>query len=333
MNIKIFKNILFICGKTDLTADLVLLALKKYKNIKVNRLNVEDFPTKIKLTASSKINQKNWAINFLNSKLNKTVNLEKITSVYYRPHKDPLPSREIKSQLYKNLIKEQSLLFIEWLEDILDCFWLNPPRAINRARSKILQLKTASEFGLSIPDSLITNNPEDALKFYNKHRGNIAVKLLQATPSSRELPGFIFTRKLTEKDIKLINQVAYSPVFFQEYIPKSYEIRATLIGNKVFSAKIESQSLEETKYDWRSYEFKNPPPHTVIELPKTIRNRLIKVNNHLGLSFAAYDLIVKPNGQYVFLELNANGQWGWIEQLTNLPISVNIAKTLIKRKK
>jgi len=328
-----YKNILFICGKTDLTADLVLLALKKYKNIKVIRLNVEDFPTKIKFTSKFITNKKSWTNSFLNSKLNKEFDLSKITSVYYRPHKNPIASRKIKNKLYRKLIQEQSLLLIEWLEDTLDCFWLNSPRAINKARSKILQLKTASIFGLQTPDSLITNNPKRALNFYNKHKGNIAVKLLQATPSTRKLPGFIFTKKLTEKDIQSISQVAHSPVFFQEYIPKNYEIRATVIGNEVFAAKIESQSLDETKYDWRRYKFGNPPPHIKIKLPKNIKEKLIRINDYLNIKFAAYDLIVKPNNQYVFLELNANGQWGWIEQLTNLPISDNIAKILIEGEK
>jgi len=32
---------------------------------------------------------------------------------------------------------------------------------------------------------------------------------------------------------------------------------------------------------------------------------------------------------YVFLEVNQGGQWGWVEKLTNLPISEAIARLLI----
>lgn len=35
-----------------------------------------------------------------------------------------------------------------------------------------------------------------------------------------------------------------------------------------------------------------------------------------------------PDDEYVFLEINSNGQWLWIEQLTGMPISKTIAETL-----
>ena len=41
----------------------------------------------------------------------------------------------------------------------------------------------------------------------------------------------------------------------------------------------------------------------------------------LGLCFGAIDLVLTPDGRYVFLEINPSGQWEWIESLTGLPIS------------
>lgn len=316
--------VLFVCGKTDLTADLVLLEIRK-RDVEVIRLNVEDFPVTLRISSQLTPNHKSWLVDFSG------VSLEKIRSVYYRPHKEPRSSPKIKNPRERNLIIEQSQLLVEWLEDMFKCFWLNSPRAINKARSKALQLSIAANIGFQIPDTLITNNPKSARDFYRKHSGNIISKLLQATPATRELPGFIFTKRLTREDMKLINQVKYSPVLFQEYIEKKYEIRATVVGRKVFAAKIDSQAMVNTVNDWRQYEFGKPPPHKSIRLPMEIEDRLIGMNEKLAIKFGAYDLIYTPKGEYVFLEVNANGQWGWIQELTGLPISSAIADILMNK--
>lgn len=321
--------VLFICGKTDLTADLVLLELRK-RGIKVIRLNVEDFPHSLRISSQLTPNHKSWLVDFSGS-INKSLSQVKIKSVYYRPHNNPRPSSKIKNSQERNLVIEQSQLVIEWLEDMFKCFWLNSPRAIAKARSKALQLSIAASIGFQSPDTIITNNPKSARDFYRKHKGNIISKLLQATPATRELPGFIFTRRLTREDMRLINQVKYSPVLFQEYIEKKYEIRATVVGRKVFAAKIDSQAMVNTVNDWRQYEFGKPPPHKSIRLPMEIEDRLIRINERLSIKFGAYDLIYTPRGEYVFLEVNANGQWGWIQELTGLPISSAIADILTSR--
>lgn len=51
---------------------------------------------------------------------------------------------------------------------------------------------------------------------------------------------------------------------------------------------------------------------------------------NLGLVFGCIDMIVTPEGKYVFLEINPNGQWMWIEELSELPIAESIVSMLIK---
>lgn len=48
----------------------------------------------------------------------------------------------------------------------------------------------------------------------------------------------------------------------------------------------------------------------------------------LGLVFACIDFIVTPDDKFVFLEINPNGQWLWVEKLTGLPIAESMAKLL-----
>jgi glutathione synthase/RimK-type ligase-like ATP-grasp enzyme len=48
----------------------------------------------------------------------------------------------------------------------------------------------------------------------------------------------------------------------------------------------------------------------------------------MQLTFGAIDMIVTPTGEYVFLEINANGQYLWIEKQTGLPITSSIVDLL-----
>jgi len=51
----------------------------------------------------------------------------------------------------------------------------------------------------------------------------------------------------------------------------------------------------------------------------------------LGLVFACVDIVLTKKGEYVFLEANTGGQWGWVEDLTGMPITEAFAEYIIKR--
>jgi D-alanine-D-alanine ligase-like ATP-grasp enzyme len=53
--------------------------------------------------------------------------------------------------------------------------------------------------------------------------------------------------------------------------------------------------------------------------------------NITGLAFGAFDFVVTPDNEWVVLECNPEGQWGWIEENTGLPIADAIAKYLLTR--
>ena len=88
----------------------------------------------------------------------------------------------------------------------------------------------------------------------------------------------------------------------------------------MFAAEIASQSSRLTRYDWRHYDDPSVR-YSAHTLPGDIERRCRQLVERLGLSFGAIDLILTPSGEYVFLEINANGQWGFIELSTGLPIA------------
>jgi len=54
---------------------------------------------------------------------------------------------------------------------------------------------------------------------------------------------------------------------------------------------------------------------------KKLSKKLIEFLRVSGLKYGAFDMVLTPDDRYVFLELNPNGQWYWIEHLTGLKIT------------
>ena len=295
--------ILIITHKTDFTADFVVNEFNK-RRIAYRRLNCEDLLVSefnFKLNTSfeySILGENNYdAVWFRRTKLPEINNLPQNDKIY------------VLSELegfFKNLFS------------VLRAKWLSSPAAIYEAENKILQLKTAQRLGFKIPDTLVTNSKSELKEFYNANGGNIIIKpISQTRVSYDENSAFIFTNQVSKDLIEQIEDFDLTPCIFQKAIPKEYEVRTTVVGNKVFSAAVYSQTDDETKVDWRRKRLE----FVETSLPNEIESLCLLLLKELNLAFGAIDLIKTPDNEYYFLEINPNGQWVWIENQTNLRIS------------
>jgi glutathione synthase/RimK-type ligase-like ATP-grasp enzyme len=106
-------------------------------------------------------------------------------------------------------------------------------------------------------------------------------------------------------------------------------LRVTVIGDEVFAAEIDSQSDSRTVIDWRHYEA--DIAYRMAVLPNDVTERCIALVRHFGLNFSAIDLILTPDGRYVFLENNPNGQFIFIERkVPELKMTRALASCLIR---
>jgi glutathione synthase/RimK-type ligase-like ATP-grasp enzyme len=137
----------------------------------------------------------------------------------------------------------------------------------------------------------------------------------------------IFTSALDENHLNSLYRMKGYPTYFQECLHKESDIRVTVVGEKVFAAKIYSQALDETKIDWRKGD-SIKLNYSVYQLPDRIRELCLSLLNQLHLNFGAIDFVETQDGRLVFLEINPNGQWGWIEKRLDLPISDEIIRLL-----
>lgn len=66
-----------------------------------------------------------------------------------------------------------------------------------------------------------------------------------------------------------------------------------------------------------------------ISCPDGIIMKCYKLMDDFNLAFGAFDFIVTPENEWIFLEVNPNGQWLWLEKSLKLDISKKIIEYLI----
>jgi hypothetical protein len=59
-----------------------------------------------------------------------------------------------------------------------------------------------------------------------------------------------------------------------------------------------------------------------------LRDGLVHLHERLGLVYGACDLIRTPEDEWVFLETNTVGEFGWLEAACGLPVAKAIADVL-----
>lgn len=206
---------------------------------------------------------------------------------------------------------------------------LGNSRAAIRAveNNKLYQQQVATEAGLQVPETLVSNNPARVTNFAS-HDGQLLLKTFgHADFGADDL--FCYANVFVAGELdELAEAISGCPIFSQRYVPKKYEYRVMVIGEKVLACRIDSQASEKAKVDWRHYDFDNVA-HTQCSLPGKVNTALLRFMRNIGLHYGAIDLIEKPDGSFVFLEVNPSGQWGWIEYFANLGIPDAVVEMMV----
>lgn len=139
--------------------------------------------------------------------------------------------------------------------------------------------------------------------------------------------GVIFTSEVEINDINK-QRIQACPIFLQELIPKKADVRVTVVGDRLFPALIHSQEEKESEVDWRRTD--KLLKYSEVKLPEELETKCLALAEKLSLSFAAIDFILTDDDEYIFLEINPNGQWAWIEKQLKFKISDEIVSLLAK---
>lgn len=233
--------------------------------------------------------------------------IQDIDVVWYR--KVVFPKEADTAQSF--IIQETEGLFDCILANYRNCRWVNPIDRLAEARPKIVQLQHAANIGLRIPDTLVTNNIDALKSFAVRHNGQIVAKPIRAQiVGHAEHSLVVGTRQLNPEHFE--SATMFSPCYAQERLPLKSEIRVIVFGDRLYpfrlTAKEKADDLKQLKL--------SQIDHERCELDKDTSRKIYSLMALYGLEFGAIDLAVVDDGHPIFLELNPNGQWLWLQYMT-----------------
>ncbi len=212
----------------------------------------------------------------------------------------------------------------------MEVLQVDPLSSVRRTDHKELQLIKAREFGLTIPRTLFSNDPIEVRRFYRELDGQMITKMQSSFAIYRgESELVVFTTPVQSQDLDDLSGLQYCPMTFQEWIPKAYELRATVVGKRVLTAAVQSQARALTAVDWRRDGMGLIDAWEPQALPADVEAGLLQLTEFFGLNYAAADFVVAPDGTHYFLEINAGGEWFWLQRC--LPIAESLAELLMLR--
>jgi glutathione synthase/RimK-type ligase-like ATP-grasp enzyme len=192
-------------------------------------------------------------------------------------------------------------------------FWVNPLESRQRSNAKIVQLQEALKVGLKVPPTLCSNDPERIQAFLDRYEGQAIYKPFYPAEWIKEQgSALIFTAALGRADLPEDEVLRLTPGIFQKRIDKDHELRITCIGEHMVVAKLHSQEIPSARLDWR-LAFDGLRIEAS-EIPRDVERACRALLDRLGIVFACLDMIVTPEGDYVFLEVNEMGQFLWLEE-------------------
>jgi hypothetical protein len=312
------RRVLLVTTAGDLAADLIIVSLER-RGIPFVRFNQEDFPERVTIAWPGDGRCGTLAIS------GESATCSEFRSAWFRyPAGPSLRVRE--DQRTAEFIARECSGFLTGFWETAPWFWMNRPSAVALAGSKLRQLAQARAFGFPVPETLITNCPKAAREFIGGRDG-IAKTVVNGGLTEGGCRYAIYTTPIGCDDLD-DGAVRAAPVIFQERIANDFDLRVTVVGTRVFGTRIVVRD-RDGEADWRAVD----PSRLIHErycLPSALEEDCIALVKAFSLSFAALDFIVTPEGKHVFLELNPSGQWGWLEEATQAPITDAIIDHLIE---
>ncbi len=290
---------------------------------RARRFDTDLFPSEARLAASFGGNRR--ALLRANGA---DVDLAEIDAVWSRRIWPPRIDERVDPKLREGAARESSAALAGAFDALHRASWIDRPEVVRAADDKLRQLRLAEDVGLLVPPTLVTNDP-DAVRAFRAEHGDVVAKML--TPLSQGMEHqtfFVRTSRVRDADLEHLDGLRHAPMVFQALVPKSIELRVACVGPRAFAGAIDASRSERGKVDWRLARTDEAQWQRG-ELPEPVAAKVFELMRALRLRFGAVDLIRRPDGAHVFLEVNPTGEWGMLEKDLDLPISDALAEELV----
>jgi len=330
------SRILVVTDTVDAHADRLIRLLRELGEEPV-RLNSSEVSARTTLV--SRMDSDSWTGGVTLHSNGRVVDIAALTSIWWRKPNAFGLNDDLEPQQREFAIEETEHA-VRGLLGALDCYWVSHPDNIQRASYKIEQLRRAASLGFDVPRTLVATDPDAVRAFFDDCDGDVVYKVLTdpflAARRYRErgwepptAVRFVGTTRVTRETLARLDSVRAVPCQFQQYVPKRTEFRVTVIGDELFAAELFSQEHAESTVDSRQYDVN--VRYAAASLPDDVAARCMALTKSYGLNFGAVDLIRTPDDRYVFLEINPNGQFLFVQdRVPELRMGEAMAACLIR---
>jgi len=308
-------TVLIMTEPDDIHAVLVNLALE-YKGYQSKLFFSADMPSIQKNNLYFAGGENSWST-ITDENQNIDWDLNSIESIWWRrPRRPHLPENIHEDD--KRFVQKENSIYHDSIPYMLNgsAWWVNSIESTYKTRSKITQLKLAQKCGFELPETLVSNSPED-IKSFIKNSSNDAVIYKPFAPhhwADDNGMKLLYTDKISLDDLPSDEMLQVVPGIYQKYVDKKFELRVTCFGSHISAVKIHSQQHIQGQTDWRKI-----PGHelalTPYRLNQSIQDKIINFMKEIGVVFGCFDFIITPDDDVVFLELNEQGQFLWVEDI------------------
>lgn len=202
--------------------------------------------------------------------------------------------------------------------DALPCTVVNKLLGGMSNMSKPHQAMIIRDCGLTVPETLVTNDPVAARAFLAAHRGAVIVKSISGVRS--------IVKQIGPSHRARLPLLRHGPAQFQALVPGT-NIRVHVVGERVFATRIESAAVD---YRYAPREGLPVAMHETT-LPEDVAASCVRLAQRLDLVLAGIDLKETPSGDHVCFEANPAPAFIAYEAVTRQPISSAVATILAGR--
>lgn len=246
------------------------------------------------------------------------VDLTKFSAVWHRFPELPdvedcaEPDREFAAKQWEYFQKNA----FELADGFIDALWVNRPAAAEAADSKWLQLRTAHAVGLRFPEAVAGNDVGEVRRLL-KRCGKLIFKQFYSYMWQSQSTGVVHSSGvvLLDESSDLPDEaIAVCPGIYQRYIDKAFDVRVTVIGERMFAVSLRRRD-GEAYVDWRPHARDDDMLAEPFAIPDPVERKLRALMQRLGLVTGCIDLVADREGHLYFLEVNQQGQFLFVEHV------------------
>ncbi|MFD0415787.1 ATP-grasp ribosomal peptide maturase [Streptomyces sp. NPDC127108] len=302
------STVLVVTALEDVTADKVIAALNE-REVPVVRVDPADIGPTLSFGFDIGANSPVWSGRLRTA--SREVELGEVAAVYWR-RPTPYAARygHLPGQQRDFCVAEARHGLGGILNNLHGALYVNHPAAVTRADFKPAQLARFTALGLTIPPTLVTNDVEQVRKFATEHEHVIYKPFRGLPPGEDGHAGAIWAQRVHPDTFD--DALAVTAHLFQAEIPKTGDVRVTVVGVRVFAQRI---AAPDAALDWRRGDW-DRLIHAPIAVPASIEVALHRYLAAFGLVFGCFDFALTGDGDdpghWTAIECNPNGQWGWL---------------------